>query len=53
MYELIAASKGAASFDAGSVAEVSPLDGVHLDAEAHQLLGRAMAIAAVEALETA
>jgi lysophospholipase L1-like esterase len=30
-------------FDAGSVAEVSPLDGVHLDADAHRSLGIAIA----------
>jgi lysophospholipase L1-like esterase len=38
-----ARQQGVASFDAGSVAQVSPLDGVHLDAEAHARLGRALA----------
>jgi lysophospholipase L1-like esterase len=35
--------RGVAFFDAGSVATVSPLDGVHLDAEAHRALGTALA----------
>ncbi len=30
-------------FDAGSVAQVSPLDGVHLDEAAHAALGAALA----------
>lgn len=33
---------GIAFFDAGQVAVVSPIDGVHLDAAAHQALGQAM-----------
>jgi lysophospholipase L1-like esterase len=43
MYRLMAAGKGVGFLDAGSVARVSPLDGVHLDAEAHGSLGAAMA----------
>jgi lysophospholipase L1-like esterase len=43
MYALMAAGKGVGFLDAGSVAEVSPLDGVHLDAAAHAALGAAMA----------
>lgn len=37
-------------FDAASVAEISPLDGVHLDIENHHKLGRAMARAVGERL---
>lgn len=43
MYRVIAEGRGAGFFDAGSVAEVSPLDGVHLDETAHASLGAAMA----------
>lgn len=43
MYAIVAADHGAGFFDAGSVAQVSPLDGVHLDAEACAALGAAMA----------
>jgi hypothetical protein len=43
MYELMAAGKGVGFFDAGSVARVSPLDGVHLEPAAHASLGIAMA----------
>ncbi len=43
MYEIVAADHGAAFFDAGSVAEVDPNDGVHLGAEACASLGVAMA----------
>lgn len=50
MYRVIADRKGAAFLDAGSVAEVSPLDGVHLDADAHAAIGRAMADAVRSAL---
>lgn len=43
MYEIMAEDHGAAFFDAGSVARVSPDDGVHLDPDAHAALGAAMA----------
>jgi lysophospholipase L1-like esterase len=43
MYGLMAAGKGVGFFDAGSIAQVSPLDGVHLDAGGHAALGAAMA----------
>jgi lysophospholipase L1-like esterase len=43
LYRLVAEGAGVGFFDAGSVATVSPLDGVHLDAEGHALLGRALA----------
>ena len=46
MYELMAAGKGVGFLDAGSVAQVSPLDGVHLDEAGHAALGAAMAEAA-------
>jgi lysophospholipase L1-like esterase len=42
-FEVVAKSRDVPFFDAGSVAEVSPLDGVHLDAEAHRALGVALA----------
>ena len=51
MYRVIADRKGVAFFDAGSAAQVSPLDGVHLDADGHASLGRAMATAALEVLD--
>ena len=43
MYRIVADGHGVAFFDAGSVATVSPDDGVHLDAEACANLGAAMA----------
>ena len=43
MYRNVAERRGAAFFDAGSVAAVSPDDGVHLDQDAHAALGAAMA----------
>jgi hypothetical protein len=42
-YRLMAEDHGAAVFDAGSVARVGPLDGVHLDAAACASLGAALA----------
>lgn len=38
-----AASKGVAFFDAGTVIDSDPLDGVHFSAAGHRALGRAMA----------
>jgi len=43
MYEIVAVDHDAAFFDAGSVAQVDPGDGVHLGADAHASLGAAMA----------
>jgi lysophospholipase L1-like esterase len=40
---IIAADRGVPFFEAGSVASVSPIDGVHLDAGAHRALGTALA----------
>jgi lysophospholipase L1-like esterase len=51
LYALTAERQGAAFFDAGSVATVSPLDGVHLDPAAHAALGAAMAEAVRAALD--
>ena len=51
MYQIVAADHGAGFFDAGSVAQVSPLDGIHLDAEACASLGAAMAEAVRRLLE--
>jgi lysophospholipase L1-like esterase len=42
-YRIIAAGRGIAFFDAGSVATVDPRDGIHLDAEAHRAIGTALA----------
>ena len=42
-YRIVADDAGVGFFDAGSVAAVSPLDGVHLDEAAHASLGIAMA----------
>jgi lysophospholipase L1-like esterase len=49
-FEIVAKGRGVPFFDAGSVAEVSPLDGVHLDADAHRALGTALAPVVREAL---
>jgi len=35
-------------FDANAVTGTSPLDGVHLDADQHELLGRALADAVIK-----
>ena len=43
MYAIVAQDHGAAFFEAGSVAQVSPADGIHLDAAACASLGAAMA----------
>jgi lysophospholipase L1-like esterase len=43
-YQELAASLGCHFFDAGSVTPTSPLDGIHLDADQHLLLGKAMAV---------
>lgn len=43
MYAVIAEGRGIPFFDAGSVATVSPADGVHLDVESHAALGTALA----------
>lgn len=50
MYRIVADKKSVAYLDAGSAAEVSPLDGVHLDAAAHASLGAAMTDAVRAAL---
>ena len=36
-------ARGAAFLDAGKVIEVSPVDGIHFEPEAHVALGRAIA----------
>lgn len=43
LYREQAARHGAAFFDAGAVAKVSSLDGVHFDADQHRALGLAVA----------
>jgi lysophospholipase L1-like esterase len=50
-YALIAQMRGAAFFDAGSVIQTSPVDGVHLEADAHAVLGRVVAGAIRAALD--
>lgn len=42
-YREVAENQRCAFLDAGATAAVSPSDGVHLDAEAHQALGKAIA----------
>lgn len=42
-YRELAGLLGCAFFDAGTVAQTSPLDGVHLDAENTRAIGRALA----------
>jgi len=48
-YAQVAAAHGAAFLDAGQHIRSSDVDGIHLDAEAHEALGRAIA-AAVQAM---
>ena len=43
MYQIVAEDHGVGFLDAGSVAQVSPEDGIHLDAEGCASLGAAMA----------
>jgi lysophospholipase L1-like esterase len=50
-FAVVASDRGVAFFDAGRVATVSPLDGVHLDADAHRAIGMALAPLVIEALE--
>ncbi|CAA9430067.1 MAG: hypothetical protein AVDCRST_MAG15-2786 [uncultured Rubellimicrobium sp.] len=43
LYDRLAQARGAAFLDAGRVIEVSPVDGIHFEPEAHVALGRAVA----------
>ena len=43
LYAALADEVGCGFFDAGSVAETTPLDGVHLDAENTRAIGHAIA----------
>jgi lysophospholipase L1-like esterase len=43
LYRAVAENRGCAFLDAGAHVAVSPVDGVHLDAVAHELLGTAVA----------
>lgn len=45
LYKALADARGVAVLDAGQVISVSPLDGVHFDAESHALLADAVAAA--------
>ena len=42
-YQRVAVEEGASFFDVASVVQSSFVDGVHLDADQHSLLGRALA----------
>jgi lysophospholipase L1-like esterase len=42
-YATVAEDRGCAMFDAGSIASVDPIDGIHLDADSHRGLGIALA----------
>lgn len=50
LYRALAEQTGCGFFDAGSVAQTTPLDGVHLDAENTRNIGRALAPLARQAL---
>ena len=52
-YEAVARELDCRFFDAGSVTGSSRVDGVHLDADQHQTLGRALAKIASQALPRA
>lgn len=41
-YRYFASQQGCHFFDAATVAKSSPIDGIHLDSKAHQLLGKAV-----------
>ncbi|MGL4311344.1 MAG: SGNH/GDSL hydrolase family protein [Paracoccaceae bacterium] len=43
LYQALARDRGLAFLDAGKVIEVSPTDGVHLEADAQRVLGQAVA----------
>jgi len=43
LYASLAQARGVEFLDAGSVIEVSPVDGIHFEAEAHRRLGTAVA----------
>lgn len=43
LYEAVAGRQGAVFFDAGSVVRVSPVDGIHFEADGHHRLGAALA----------
>ena len=46
----MADANGAAFFDLGSVAHVSPIDGIHFDATNHRVMGHAIALQLKEIL---
>jgi lysophospholipase L1-like esterase len=50
-YQLVAKEMECAFFDSGRVIQVSAVDGVHLDADQHQILGRELAPIVAELLE--
>jgi lysophospholipase L1-like esterase len=49
-FRAVAETEGCAFFDAGSVARLSPIDGIHMDADQHEALGRALTGKATELL---
>jgi lysophospholipase L1-like esterase len=42
-YKAVAEANGVEYFDAGAVVKSSNIDGLHLDADQHELLGKALA----------
>ena len=50
-YQQVAAELDCAFFEAGSVTSSSKVDGIHLDAEQHEVLGRALARVVAEILK--
>jgi lysophospholipase L1-like esterase len=50
LYQAVAASRATAFLDAGALVRGDPADGVHLSAESHGILGRAMAACVRELL---
>ncbi|MHB8960031.1 MAG: SGNH/GDSL hydrolase family protein [Candidatus Limnocylindrales bacterium] len=52
LYQAVAASRGTAFLDAGSIVSADPADGVHLSAGSHAVLARAMADAVRPLLPT-
>lgn len=45
LYRALAQARGVGFLDAGQIIRVSPVDGIHYDAAAHQTLGLAVAVA--------
>jgi lysophospholipase L1-like esterase len=50
-YQGVAESRGVPFFDAATVAKVSAIDGLHLGADGHAALGKAVAVEVKKILE--